>query len=629
MLDFIKKNLSWIYVSNFLLLFVSNIFLTDYPITFRIALFLVGILFFSPILLFIFVGSIREYYPIQLRSSLWIIFSSGALFYVFYLIQLDFLLGGWISNADSDELKEILMGLEKFFGIAYLVVLLALFIFISLFQASLSALRSNVKRVNYVRNVALNLGFLISILISLNYAAQLRPFSIDLTSIGKYSLSYQGEKLIKSIDKEVTITAFYPFFHRLRREVELMLNSIATANSKINFTIVDALVDEEIARAKKTDRNGNIIFESIDPDEIDIDLREKSKTVYLAKEKDLKRMEVEFISAILSITRKKKTIYFTSGHGEYSGIGDFEEQLLSIWHNNLKEFNYKVEYLDATLGFPPEIPEDADAIAIIAPQKAFVSSEKKALQDYLKNGGNILLALENERNTDFSFLLDMFQIVHKNERILSDNSVRRENSLILTTNYNSHPIVDSFIYLKDREKFTIFPTPGHFEQDKNLKKEIDEFKMTFPIRSTPNTWVDKIENNFNDQGKEYKKIFNLAVALSFDVPSADSRKQKKSRLLALADAHFLTNQFIAWPGRNYELAINSVKWLLKDEALKGLVPKRWGSGKVKLSPTQDDILFYSVVLIWPILILIMGILYLRSKDLKLLKKKKKVPSNLH
>ena len=616
---FIQKYLLIIFLASFGFLFIGNnlLFYSKYiSITFYSLSFLFILI---PIISITYIDAIKTFYPKDLRKIAIGIISTGILFYIIYILQSDLCLNKWVYQAKFDTIKVKLQKLDTILEIIYLILLFIIFISSIIFQTAFNTLKTNTAKIYNLKDIVINIALLFCFFISINYLANIRPVSIDLTLIGKFSLSEDGKRIIKSIDKDrkIVITAFYPYFHQLQRDVEIILTNITQANPNITFTIVDALKEKNIATAKKIDRNGIIVFESVDPKEFDISKREHSEKIEIQSEEDLKNMEQRIVGAILNITHPQKTIYFTSGHGEISDSYELYSQRLKLWMEELGRLNYNIQYLDIKNGFPPTVPNNAEAICILSPSKNFSKDEQEALIVWLKNGGKILLTLDTEKNVDFSFLLNLFHINYVVKPVLSDNSVKNQKQVIIATEYEDHPITQSFAHLSARENFTVFPTIGSFETqsketislNENNKYKFPEVTKNYFIKSTQNSWLEVIQNNKNDSGQEPFKSFNLAVATS----GIDTVTKKSFRFVAYPDTDFLLDEFIIYPGKNYELSVNTVKWLLSDEAIDGILPKSFESKKIALTPLQDDIVFYFLVLIYPLLIISLGNMYLRRK----------------
>ena len=630
--NFFNKNLILIFLSSFLFLYLSRNILINNNLVSMTLLVLSILCLLTPILALAFLKQVWEYFPKNLRRFLWVILSLGGASFCLYIFQSDLVWPKIFHPSSSAELQLTIEGWHKFLEIAYLVLFASTFVLAVMFQSSLKAALSEERKMIQAKTIGINIVILFAILLSLNYIAKLRPFSIDMTALRKYDLSPEGKELIKGIDKKIIITAFYPFFHELYRELELILNHVRTTNPLIEFSIIDAIREKDIADAKKIDDYGYILVESIDPNELDMRKREKQRKIRVTKKKDLKKIEKELIEAMLAVSNEKKNLYFTSGHEETPDQGPFKNQLSTVFRNELESQNYKIKNLSTQEGFPPEVPKDTDALIIIGPKRSFVLSEQKAILDYISRGGKIFLALDPKHQTDFSFLLDPFDLIYQPKEVLSDMSAKGRPNYLITNHYSSSsPITAPFQDLPANQKFSILQGVGFFEQklsENSTPKAEKSHEIDFFLKSGINSWVDQIPNQINDQN-ELKKARNLAASIALDQkkPAPDKKpvnpdkpnSENSFRLIFFGDADFLKNEFILWPGNQYKISINSVKWLLEDEKIMGILPKKIETGRVNLTTTQDDLVFYSLVFIWPFFILVGGFFHIhrdRSKRAK-------------
>ena len=623
------------FLSGFLLLFLGRSLSFSYEWVSIIFYILSGLVFIGSVLLFSLAPDMskkeeergHKKYPDNLKKALWVFWYVGFTALLLYLLQIEPL---WNLIADSFEnqtIPEVWQGVKKFFQFAYLSLILITFIIGILFQTSLKAVKAESGKALYVQNAAIGVGLLFVFLIALNYSAALRPFSIDLTTLGQYTLSQEGENVVKKVHREVSITAFYPFFHDLYREVELMLTSISSKNPLIKFSMVDAIKEKEIADSKKVDRNGYVIVESIDTNELEISKRNKRKLLSINNENDLKTLEKQLISALINVAYSQKTLYFTVGHGEIPKEGPFTENLVSLLQKELKAHNYSVKELSVKEGFPPDMPDDADAVLILGAKKNFTIAEQKALKNYLLlKDGRVLLTLDPNLPANFSFLLNPFRVRYKRQKLISELSIKGSSESIIMGNYAKHPVTDLFREKPLRQRFSIFPGTGHFETDKTIKKGFlpdKTYKLDYVIKTEGPAWVDKIRNGVHDK-QEPSHIRNTALAVSKaqnsqekktkddEIKSKDKTKDSSGfRLIAFADSDFFRNKYLSWPGKNYEIIVNSIQWLLEDETITGILPKERGKKQIKLSDGEDDFVFYFLVFFWPLLILSGGLYYLR------------------
>ena len=614
----LSKNLIIIFLCSFITLFLGN-YILFYSKYIAIGFYTLSILLLLlPLSIITLHKQIKIEYPKELRWLISTLLVLGVFFYTAYFLHSDFALGKWMYTVQDEATKIKYQTIHRVLEIVYLILLFIIFITSIIIQNSLKVLQTNTSKIYYLKNIIINVSLFFIFLIGINYISTLRPLTVDLTLVGKYSLSNEGKRIIKSLasDKKVTITAFYPYFHQLQRDVEIALNNIHSINPNIEFKIVDALKEHDIAVAKKVDRNGIIVFESIDITEFNIQKREHIDKIEIQSEADLKTMEQQIISSILSVTQPVKNVYFTTGHGEVSNTDS--EQKMNLWFEELGKLNYQINYLDIKTGFPPAIPNNANIICILGAQKTFSPEEQKAIILWLKNGGRLLLTIDPEKKADFTFLLQPFYIQYNPKTVYSENSVKNKKELLIASNYTEHPVIQSFVHLEARENFTILPSAGSFDTIKEdatkVLNPLSEFQFpqtnkVFFVKSSYNSWNDVILNGQNDSKQEPFQYFNLAFATN----GVDTVTNKAFRFVAYGDTHFLLDPYIVFPGKNYELAVNSIKWLASDEKIDGIVPKSEETKRIVLSSFLDDIIFYAIVLLYPLLILLLGSVYIKKR----------------
>jgi len=618
--DFVKGRLAFIFMSGFVLLYVQrSVFYSD-GILKTSTLVLSILCWIVPPALLLLARKVKDYYSAALKLSLWLIFSFGTLCLLFYYLQSDWLLGKWILDPAMAEKKEIYQSFQKFFQIAYLFTFVVSAIFTALFQASLQAFKEDAKRAKLLQLSILNLALLLIVLILLNLVANLRPFSIDMSMVRQFSLSPQGRAIVKNIERPVKITAFYAFFGEFQRQIQLLLDDMKATNNKIEYTILDAHRDRKEANAFKVSDNGVLIFQSTDTDELEMEARDKQRRVIVSTRNDLKKMEREFVSALLAVTQPKKVIYFSSSHGEYAYTGPFLGDLISNFYDTLRKQGYELKYLNRETGFPPEVPEEADLVIIAGAQRGFSKVEGEALISFLERGNKLFLALDPLYNVQFDFLLNRFQLRFVNQKIYSDIHPKIPKDTIVAKDYSSHPITERLMQYPDKHRMSVFPGAGYFKEDKKAQLKYSNFEKDFFISSNIRSWLDVVHNGVNDPKVEPMSPKKIAVAISYRNESARQNKKVKNqlqemRLVATADSNFLTNQHLGFD-RNLELAFLSIQWLLEDEKIMGLLPTKLNEGKINLSGTTDDLVFYFLVFLWPIGILVLGLTSVRIRKKK-------------
>lgn len=520
-----------------------------------------------------------------LQLAYWLI-----LFSLFcYFIQIDYFwtkFSGESQSATFERLRQILQ-----------------IIYFSGFAVSFAALGvSSVIRAEAreALGAMLTLGGLLFFLIAINYWSHIRPAAVDMTLMRKFSLSHDSRSLLSGVDNEVKITAFYPFFSDMYRDVELMLRDAASANGKISYTFIDPLREKNLADEKKIDRIGTILIETTDKDEKDPAKKLKTTKFEILDEDAIKRLERELVSNILQISGKKLNIYYSQGHDEKSVSGTFKEDTIESFDENLRALRHHIKQLSPAEGFPQKMPQ-ADLTLVIGPRRDFSPAEKATLKKYFEDGGKLFVAVDPESTADFSFLLEPLKVKFAKEKIHSDFSLPPGKTTIQSMNYSEHAITAPFVKRGEERKLTVFPGVGYIETNNESNPDYD---VNYFLLSHFSSWVDKIPNGLRDDKKEPIASFKIGMAVK--------SKKNAGRLIFVGDSDFLVNRFIDMQ-QNKELAMRTIGWLAEDDKLTGIVAGKYDDEKVKLTGTKDTVVFHLFLYIYPGIILLAGFLVVRAK----------------
>ncbi|NIO08229.1 MAG: hypothetical protein GTO40_09590, partial [Deltaproteobacteria bacterium] len=210
-----------------------------------------------------------------------------------------------------------------------------------------------------------------AILILVNFLSSRHYFRWDLTEAKVFSLSTQSIKVIRSLNKDLEI---YAFFKRgTNPEVADLLQSYLYQSSRVKFWIVDP--DQRPDLVKR--------FKVKQPNTLHIRYGDESTTVRDPSEKAI-------TNAIVKLTRMtRKKVYFLTGHGE-PNINDRDtEQGYSVAKEALENENYEVsELLLSTL---KDVPADASMLVIAGPIRPLLENELDAIENYAKGGGRLFI----------------------------------------------------------------------------------------------------------------------------------------------------------------------------------------------------------------------------------------------
>ena len=144
-------------------------------------------------------------------------------------------------------------------------------------------------------------------LIIINYIAAVKSPNFDVTKNKTNTLSKESLNLLDQINFDVKIKAFYTDAYR--RRIRSLLDKYETTNNRIEVQFIDPLKNPVAASEYEVTQPGSIIFETankqtrINPPIPGQNHGEREITIALFR---------------LMSDQAAKTIYFTTGHGEYS-----------------------------------------------------------------------------------------------------------------------------------------------------------------------------------------------------------------------------------------------------------------------------------------------------------------------
>ena len=102
--------------------------------------------------------------------------------------------------------------------------------------------------------------------------------------------------------------------------------------------------------------------------------------------------EEKLTNAIARASRAPRTVYFLTGHGEYSSE-NLENTGLSKFKQLLADNNIHSKTL--MLGISQAIPADCDVLIIAGPKNELSQDEETLISEYLTKGGDALFLIEH------------------------------------------------------------------------------------------------------------------------------------------------------------------------------------------------------------------------------------------
>jgi len=463
----------------------------------------------------------------------------------------------------------------------------------------LSAMISRTAR--YGSNVAVMILLAFCILVLVNFVSARRFTRIDTTTGKQFSLSEQTRKILRGLDQDINVTAFYTEDHYRRRFAEDILNEYALESSKLHLTLIDPNAKPGLAIAYKIEQNGTVVFESGD--------KREDVESYQNEEQD-------FTSAILKLlATEQKKLYFLDGHGEHD-IDGYDDNSYGELKRVIEGENYQVGKV--VLAGQASVPTDCSVLVIAGPQKPLLSQEEETIAGYLDRGGKAIIMVDPTPSPSLTSLLEKWGVEVRDDIIL-DLGLPLFGDLRIpaTVRYEYHTITIPLTGV-----MTFFPVARSLSPKTDSANQ--QLEVTQLVKTSNDSWGESDTGLLlsgqrvgYDEGRDIKGPMCVAVAVVVkeksedvepppraDQPPEEATKEKRV-LVAMGDSDFLASKYIQ-PG-NLDLFMNSVNWLAEEEELISIRPKDQEQAQVqRLTGRELRLVTYSSIFAIPLLLLIAG-----------------------
>ena len=409
------------------------------------------------------------------------------------------------------------------------------------------------RQLRYGTNVTLSIIGVIGIAVFVNIiVAQRFDYKYDLTELRENSLSDSTLKILKSLDKQIDVIAFFSDSTSQNAVRTLDKLELYQRESEfISFSIKNPYIDTHLVDSKLVD--GTIVFST----------NERKEEVTIVSEQ-------KFTSAILKLIQNRtKKIYFLEDHGEHK-IDDLYDSGLSKLKTELENHNYEPNSLSFLI--EQDIPNDCDLLVIAGPTYPFSQKDIGRIDKYLANYGKLLILFNPSKETE--------DVNDGLVQLMSKWGVSVGNDLVLDK-------VAQAIMLGPSAPFPNFefheitrPLTGHRLAFPNTRSvtPINNSKSELIIKSLAKTaspitvsWAERGRNpdgKFSSDGytpdQDLPAPVSLAVAVEKIVDSEDetSSEMNHTRIVVFGSTQFAMNYY--WGESNGILLINSINWLTED-----------------------------------------------------------------
>jgi ABC-type uncharacterized transport system involved in gliding motility auxiliary subunit len=413
----------------------------------------------------------------------------------------------------------------------------------------------------------------------------------DLTEAKMYSISEQSIKILKSLHRDVKVTAFYRDAPD-KDSMDQLLEVYSRYSPRFSYELLDP--DRSPQKAEQLDvKSYNTAV---------VQCGDKKEELSFARPD-----EEALTNALIKVTREtEKVIYFTTGHGEKS-IDDSERLGMSNFKTAVEKAAYKVKEI-LVARERGGIPAECSALVVAGPQTGFYQFELDQVDQYLQEGGRVLFMLDPEKAPGMAAFLDKYGVIVGNDYVLDPNPL----SQFLGGDYLS-PLITDYSGTHEITRGFNFATLVSRARSTRVKDGLASgISGEWIAQASPQSWGETnlaLLNNANqaryDPTSDVRGPVPVAVAMTIDFDARQSSEtspeeepaKREARLVVIGDSDMGANVYLRPENKN--LLLNAISWLVEEEDLISVMPKQRKSSPMMLSRTQQKVLFIVPVFFVP------------------------------
>jgi ABC-type uncharacterized transport system involved in gliding motility auxiliary subunit len=391
-----------------------------------------------------------------------------------------------------------------------------------------------------------------------HYLANNSNLRWDVTQDKQHTLSNNTKEYVSTLANEVQLTAFHvgmppKYLLDLFKEYERVSKGV------IKTEIIDPI--EQIAYAAKF---GNAI--NADERKVIVQSGSNRKGVDFTQSV---LSEDKLTNAIASVSRAPRTVYFLTGHGEYSS-SNVEFTGLSKFKQLLSDNNITSKTL--MLGISQSIPVDCDVLIIAGPKTQLSLNEETVISDYLTIGGDALFLIEHtlvttpdnplsaeqlQKNPSLNTILNQWGLDVQSDIVVDlTNHIGDDVGSPATKNYQRHKA------LTEGLDYTFYVRPRSIHVLPQRRASI-KHAVIASTASTENSWAETnrtLDIQFDPSTDTAGPIPFAYVVIEEKNDGLAEDKLSDTRLIVFTDADFLSNVYIEQYS-NAQMGLNLVNWL--------------------------------------------------------------------
>ena len=408
---------------------------------------------------------------------------------------------------------------------------------------------------------------------------------LDVSSSKLYTIGDETKKVLKALDKDVTI---YQIAQSGSEDdtISNLLKRYEDESKHIKVEVKDPVVNPKFASEYTTDdlaanslivvcgdRNKVISYNDMYSTSVDYNTWQQTTTGFDG--------EGQITSAIGYVTSEDLPIMYTlSGHGEKDLDSSFKEDIQKA-NIDIKELNLLTE---------GKVPDDADCLMIVSPTSDISEEEKTEILDYLEAGGKAMIFSDYTQDDLPNF-----------DAVLANYGVKRAEGIVFEGD-SQHYGMQMPYYLVPTVNSTDASSETASAGSYVLAPYAQGIQKTDDVRDTVTidsilTTSDQAYSKTNMQSSQIEKEegdvdgpFDLGVAITETLDD-----DKETQIVYYSTANLMesqVNQMVS--GGNEKLLLESLSWMTSTDESSSVSISSKSLQSASLTVTDYDAAFWKI-----------------------------------
>lgn len=433
----------------------------------------------------------------------------------------------------------------------------------------------------------------LAVIVAGNIVANRYDTRWDLTKDKRYSLSEQSVDIVKGLDREVEVIAFFPSGVPEGEQFKTLMEEYQRESTLLKTRFYDPFSDNVLAAQMKASEMGTVILKAGENERrLDTDFGEEA-----------------FTNALVKVTSDvEHTVCGVYGHGEREDMDDQSPDGLGVALTRLQGQNYtwrRINVLDE-----PPTPEACAVVVIAGPQGEYLPAERDRLASYVAAGGGLLVMIDPMMTPELAADMSRYGVKVGDDIVLEGDPNRQmamggPTTLVLgDDSFDVHPITAKLdkgvVLLLARSVAKGAEIAGLAVQEIAHTNALSWAETGYRDTSAPLApdAADRTGGVPVAVAVEVQDPANLPLVTAPAVPAADGAAapvvappteapaaplppKAGGKVVVIGDSDFMSNQLVL-ARVNQDLFLNAVAWMVGEEDQLSVRTNEAGAAKLTL-----------------------------------------------